>query len=425
MATHPPPPDGPHARLPHRPPVRVVGDRWSARTHEVKDFLARSRIPYHWYDPAVSPEGRRILASLPEDERARLPLLLFPDGSRLANPSPEALAEKVGMRTEPAAPFYDLVIAGCGPAGLAAAVYGGSEGLRTVIVEREAPGGQAAQSARIENYLGFPGGISGAELTERAMEQARAFGVEIVVTRAAAGLHAEGDYRGVRLDDGGELGAKAVLVATGVAWRTIDAPGCGQYLGRGVYYGAAAAEAAAVRGRDVYMLGAGNSAGQAALLLARYAKSVTMLALEEDFGERMSQYLLDRIRAAPNVTMRPCCTVESARGNERLHEITIKNVGTGETRQAACEALFVFIGAAPETEWLGDGVMRDDAGYLLTGSQVRGRWPLERDPLPRETSCPGVFAAGDVRAGAVKRVGSAVGDGSVAITSIHEYLAER
>jgi thioredoxin reductase (NADPH) len=405
--------------------VRVVGDRWSARTHEVKDFLARSRVAYQWYDPAVSHEGRGILESVPPDERGRLPLLVFPDGSRLANPTPEALAARVGMRTEPAAPFYDLVIVGSGPAGLAAAVYGASEGLRTVIVEREAPGGQAAQSARIENYLGFPEGLTGAELTRRAMEQARKFGVEVVVTRAATELHADGGFSTVRLDDGTALGAHAVLVATGVAWRTIDAPGCGDYLGRGVYYGAAAAEAAAVRGRDVYMLGAGNSAGQAALLLAGYAKSVTMLALEEDFGERMSQYLLERIRAAPNVAMRPCCTVERAVGDERLREITLKNVSTGETEAAGCEALFVFIGAAPETEWLGGEVMRDDSGYVLTGAGVRGRWPLEREPLPRETSRPGVFAAGDVRAGAVKRVGSAVGDGSVAVTSIEEYLAER
>jgi len=419
MANHPP--DAPASR----PPVRVVGDRWSARTHEVKDFLARSRVPYQWYDPAVSPEAHRILAGIPEEERARLPHLLFPDGARLADPTPEALAEKVGLSTEPAAPFYDLVIAGSGPAGLAAAVYGASEGLRTVIVEREAPGGQAAQSARIENYLGFPDGLTGAELTERALRQARKFGVEVVVTRAATGLHADGDYRTVRLDDGGELGAHAVLVATGVAWRKIDAPGCGELVGRGVYYGAAAAEAAAVRGRDVYMLGAGNSAGQAALLLARYARSVTMLALEEDFGERMSSYLLDRIRAAPNITLRPCCTVASAEGDERLRSITMQRVETGETERVACEALFVFIGAAPETEWLGDGVMRDEAGYLLTGDAARPQWPLERAPLARETSCPGVFAAGDVRAGAVKRVGSAVGDGSVAVTSIHEYLAER
>ncbi|HEX8242228.1 MAG TPA: FAD-dependent oxidoreductase [Longimicrobium sp.] len=423
MASHPP--SGSPAPHADRPPVRVVGDRWSARTHEVKDFLARSRVAYHWYDPAVSHEGRRILESVPEDERGRLPLLLFPDGSRLADPTPEALAAKVGMRTEPAAPFYDLVIVGSGPAGLAAAVYGASEGLRTVIVEREAPGGQAAQSARIENYLGFPEGLTGAELTRRALEQARKFGVEVVVTRAATGLYADGGFSTVRLDDGAGLGAHAVLVATGVAWRTIDAPGCGDFLGRGVYYGAAAAEAAAVRGRDVYMLGAGNSAGQAALLLARYAKSVTMLALEEDFGERMSQYLLERIRAAPNVATRPCCTVERAEGDERLRRITLKNVSTGQTEGTECEALFVFIGAAPETEWLGQGVMRDDSGYLLTGPQVRERWPLDREPLPRETSCPGVFAAGDVRAGAVKRVGSAVGDGSVAVTSIEEYLAER
>ncbi|MBV9111105.1 MAG: FAD-dependent oxidoreductase, partial [Gemmatimonadetes bacterium] len=273
--------------------------------------------------------------------------------------------------------------------------------------------------------LGFPDGITGAELTERALRQARKFGVEVVVTRAATGLASDGDYHAIRLDDGRELGTHALLVSTGVAWRKIDAPGCVDFVGRGVYYGAAAAEAAAVRGRDVYMLGAGNSAGQAALLLARYAKSVTMLALEEDFAERMSQYLLDRIRAAPNITLRPCCTVSSAAGRDRLESITLQRVSSGDSEQVECEALFVFIGAAPETAWLGDGVMCDEAGYVLTAAQARERWPLARDPLPRETSSPGIFAAGDVRAGAVKRVGSAVGDGSVAITSIHEYLAER
>jgi thioredoxin reductase (NADPH) len=406
--------------------LHVVGDRWSPRTHEVKDFLARSRVAYRWHDPAVSHEGRRLLAQLPEEERSHQPILFFPDGSRAANPSPGALAARLGLRTAPAAPFYDLVIVGAGPAGLAAAVYGASEGVRTVIVEREAPGGQAAQSARIENYLGFPDGISGAELTERAMAQARKFGVEVVVSRTAAGFAAEGDYRRVRLDDGGELGAHAVLVATGVQWRTIAEPGCRDLVGAGIYYGAAAAEAAAVRGRDVFILGAGNSAGQAALLLARYARSVSMLALEEDFGERMSQYLLDRVRAAPNVHMRPCCTVKSARGDGRLRTITVRNVSSGEEREEACEALFVFIGSAPGTAWLGETVRRDEKGFLFTGADVREGWTLsDRPPLPQETSCPGVFAAGDVRAGSVKRVAAAVGEGSAALQSVHAYLAER
>lgn len=406
-------------------PVRVIGDRWSAAVHEVKDFLTRRRVPYRAWDPHASPEARELLAAVPRAERGDLPIILFPDGTRLNAPSLAELAEKLGHATEATAPFYDLIVVGGGPAGLAAAVYGASEGLKTLVLDREAPGGQAAQSARIENYLGFPDGLSGAEFAQRALEQAHKFGVEVVVARAATALHAGGHYRGVRLDDGSEPGAHAVLVATGVAWTTLDVPGCPGLVGAGVYYGAAAAEAPAVRGKDVYLLGAGNSAGQAALLLARHARTVNVLAQEADFSERMSRYLYDRLRATPNVRMRPLSTVTSARGEGRLRQITVRNVESGDEAEEGCEALFVFIGAAPQTEWLGDGVLRDERGYLLTGAAVRPRWPLERAPHPRETSCPGVFAAGDVRAGAVKRVGSAVGDGSVAIQFIHEYLADR
>ncbi|HEU4557620.1 MAG TPA: FAD-dependent oxidoreductase [Longimicrobium sp.] len=405
--------------------VRVIADRWSAAAHEVKDFLTRRRVRYHAYDPQSSDEARRLLETVPEGERAKLPLVLFPDGSWLAAPSLAELAEKLGHATEAAAPFYDLLVVGGGPAGLAAAVYGASEGLRVLVLDREAPGGQAAQSARIENYLGFPDGLTGAEFAERALRQAHKFGVEVVVARAAEGFTADGDYRGVRLDDGSELGGHVVLVSTGVSWTTLDAPGCPGLVGSGVYYGAAAAEAPTVRDKDVYLLGAGNSSAQAALLLARHARTVHVLAQEADFSERMSQYLYDRLRETPNVNMRPLSTVARASGDGRLREIIVRNVESGEEAAEACEALFVFIGAAPQTEWLGDAVLRDERGYLLTGPAAKRAWRLERDPHPRETSCPGVFAAGDVRAGAVKRVGSAVGDGSVAIQFIHEYLAER
>ncbi|HET7231945.1 MAG TPA: FAD-dependent oxidoreductase [Longimicrobium sp.] len=404
--------------------VRVIADRWSAAAHEVRDFLTRRRVPYRVYDPESS-EARDLLNAVPEDDRGRLPLLLFPDGSVLAAPALAELAEKLGHATEATAPFYDLVVVGGGPAGLAAAVYGASEGLRTVVLDREAPGGQAAQSARIENYLGFPDGLSGAEFAQRALEQAHKFGVEVVVARAATGLGGDAHYHGVRLDDGNELCAHAVLVSTGVAWATLDVPGCPKLVGAGVYYGAAAAEAPTVRGKDVYLLGAGNSSGQAALLLARHARTVHILAQEADFSERMSQYLYDRLRKLPNVRLRPQSTVISTEGEGRLQHITVRNVESGQETAEACEALFVYIGAAPQTEWLGEAVMRDERGYLLTGSAVRPRWSLARDPLPRETSRPGVFAAGDVRSGAVKRVGSAVGDGSVAIQFIHEYLADR
>jgi thioredoxin reductase (NADPH) len=420
-----PRPPEPHPQHRHDQAVRVLADRWSAAAHEVKDFLTRRRVHYHAYDPETSPEARRLLESVPEAERSKLPLVLFPDGSRLAAPSLTELAAQLGHATEAAAPFYDLVVVGGGPAGLAAAVYGASEGLRVLVLDREAPGGQAAQSARIENYLGFPDGLSGAEFAQRALEQAHKFGVEVVVARAACGFTADGDYRGVRLDDGSELDAHAVLVSTGVSWTTLDVPGCPGLVGSGVYYGAAAAEVPTVRGRDVYLLGAGNSSGQAALLLARHARTVHILAQEPDFSERMSQYLYDRLRAQPNIRMRPSSTVARAHGEGRLREIIVRNVESGDEAAEACEALFVFIGAAPQTEWLGEAVQRDERGYLLTGPAAKSTWRLERDPHPRETSCAGVFAAGDVRAGAVKRVGSAVGDGSVAIQFIHEYLAER
>ena len=412
-------------RAPDRPaPVRVLGHRWAPRTHDLKDFLARSRVPYLSLDPGESDAGRRLLEEMGKD--AKLPVLLFPDGSRLDDPSDAQVAAKIGLDTEADEPFYDLVIVGAGPAGLAAAVYGASEGLRTLVVERQAPGGQAGQSARIENYLGFPEGLSGGELARRAVEQAAKFAVELVVTRAARSLRAEGPYRVLALDDGTEVAAHAVLLATGVEWRTLDAPGCGALVGAGIYYGAAAAEAAAVRGRDVYMLGAGNSAGQAALLLARYARSVTLVALEEAITEKMSQYLVERVEDTPNVRVRPCCTVDSASGEGRLETLTLRNVKTDETEVVPAEALFVFIGAAPETEWLEGAVARDEKGYVLTGRRLpKEAWTLGREPGVLETAMPGVFAAGDVRAGSVKRVGAAVGEGSMALQLIHEYLADR
>ena len=412
------------ARRERPAPVRVVGYRWAPRTHEVKDFLARCRAPYLWSDPAESAWARELM----EEAGAggdRLPLLVFPDGTRLFAPTDPEIAGKIGLDTDPDERFYDLVIVGAGPAGLAAAVYGASEGLRTLIVEREAPGGQAGQAARIENYLGFPEGLSGSDLARRAVEQAEKFGVEVVVTRRAAGLSADGDYRRLTLDDGRQVGAHAVLLATGVEWRTLDAPGCGDLVGSGIYYGAAAAEAAAVRGRDVYLLGAGNSAGQAALLLARYAKSVTLLAPEATLEEKMSRYLVERVEAAPNVAFRPGCLVTSAAGDgRRLRSITIRRTENEAEETVDTDALFVFIGAAPRTEWLEGAVDRDESGYVLCGRRSDG-WPLERAPYLLETSLPGVFAAGDVRAGSVKRVGSAVGEGSMAVQFIHEYLADR
>ncbi|HEX2188325.1 MAG TPA: FAD-dependent oxidoreductase, partial [Longimicrobiaceae bacterium] len=383
-----------------------------------------------WIDLERGGRGRALLeeAGAPED---RLPVLLFPDGTWLAEPDDAEIAERIGLHTEAERPFYDLIVVGGGPAGLAAAVYAASEGLRTLIVEQEAPGGQAGQSAAIENYLGFPEGITGAELARRAVAQAERFGVEILAARKVERIRAGEAYRYVVLDEGDELRCHALLLATGVAWRVLDAPGCPRLVGAGVYYGAAGAEAHAAAGQDVYLLGGGNSAGQAALLLARYARSVTMLVLEDSIEERMSQYLVDRIRRAPNVHVRTGHTVVEAHGEGRLEKITIQEVATGNTETALANALFVFIGAAPQTEWLAGVLERDEDGYVLCGAEMlreddRPRsWPLGRDPYLLETSVPGVFVAGDVRSGSVKRVASAVGEGSMAVTFVHQYLRDR
>jgi thioredoxin reductase (NADPH) len=411
-------------------PLRLIGFQWSPKTHEIKDYLARSRVAYDWLDLERDPRAREALAraGLGTD---RLPALLFADGSALSDPSDEELAEKIGLSTETEAPFYDLIVVGGGPAGLAAAVYAASEGLRTLIIERDAPGGQAGQSAAIENYLGFPDGVSGSELAQRAQAQAEKFGVEILAAHEAVRLVAEHGYRCITLQDGQELGCRAVLLAMGVAWRTLDAPGCPALVGAGIYYGAASAEATALVDRDVYMLGGGNSAGQAAMHLARYARSVTMLALEESIEERMSKYLVERIHRTPNIRVRPCCTITEAGGEKCLERVTIENVQTGERETVPADALYVFIGASPETDWLADIVARDEQGYLLTGDELTRvgedgpRWTLERAPYLLETTVPGVFAAGDIRAGSVKRVASAIGEGSMAVQFIHQYLAEQ
>jgi thioredoxin reductase (NADPH) len=412
------------------PTVQVIGFQWSRQAHEIKDFLARNRVPYVWVDWERETETRRQ-AEAEGVEVGALPVVRFPDGITLSQPSDGQMAERIGLSTEAESPFYDLIIVGGGPAGLAAAVYGASEGLRTLIIEQEAPGGQAGQSARIENYLGFPEGLSGGDLARRAVEQADKFGVEILAARQVTGLRAEGPYRVISLDDGSELGCHTVLLSTGVAWRTLDAPGCQTLIGAGVYYGAASAEAESFRDQDVYLLGGGNSAGQAAMLLSRYARSVTMLALEETLSERMSQYLLERIENTDNIHTRPCCTIDRATGDGRLETITIRNVKTEEEETVDANGLFVFIGAAPETDWLESVVARDEQGYILCGAALnaedgnRHGWPLRRDPFLLESSLPGVFVAGDVRAGSVKRVGAAVGEGSMAIQFIHQYLSER
>ena len=405
--------------------VEVIGDQWAPRCHDVKDLLARHRIPYRWVD-LESEEAEA--AELTEEDLAGLPVLRFPDGSKLHDPDDEQLAEKLGFNTKPDLRFYDLAIIGGGPAGLTAGVYASSEGLRTVIIESDAPGGQAGTSALIENYFGFPEGISGAELASRAVQQTRKFGAEILMTHSAAGLRAEGDYRIVELDDGSEITCHCVLIAIGVRYRKLEAEGAERLTGAGVYYGTPTAEASRFRDEDISLLGGGNSAAQAALLLARYAKKVRMMTLEESFEKTMSKYLLDRIKSTPAIELIPAASVTEVHGDDHLEAITIER-GDGEPEKIETKALFIWIGASPQTEWLSDSLARDDEGYVLTGRDLNRKhlegWANGNYPYHLETSLPGVFAAGDVRHGSVKRVGSAVGEGSMAVQFIHEYLREK
>ncbi|HEX6922146.1 MAG TPA: FAD-dependent oxidoreductase, partial [Actinomycetes bacterium] len=407
--------------------VRVVGHRWSERSYEVKTFLARNHVPYRWLDIDRDDEAQRLqdLAQARVDD---LPLVLVPDGEPLRAPSARDLADALGLRTRAEQPLYDLCIVGAGPAGLAAAVYAASEGLRAVVVEREAPGGQAGQSASIENYLGFPKGLSGADLTHRAVAQAARFGAEMVLARDVVSLEARGPVRAVRFDDSGEIEARAVLVATGVSYRRLEAPGMAQLSGRGVYYGASASDAAQCQGDEVYVVGAANSAGQAALNLARYAKRVVMVVRAGALESTMSLYLNARIRAIQNIEVRLRSEVVAARGDGHLEAITLADRDTGGREEVPTSWLFVFIGASPRTDWLGSEVARDDKGFVITGqdlfaSSQTPSWPLTRAPFALESSVPGVFAAGDVRLDSMKRVASAVGEGAMSVYLVHRYLA--
>jgi thioredoxin reductase (NADPH) len=405
------------------PGLRLVGHRFSAEAHATRDFLARNGVPYRWLDIA-DPEARNLMAAARRDE-AELPVLVFEDGETLVRPSQSEIAARVGLRTQATLPFYDLAILGGGPAGLAAAVYGASEGLRTLLVERHAAGGQAGQSSRIENYLGFPSGLSGADLARRATAQARRLGAEMLTAREVIAIRENGPSRVVVLDDGEEIGSHSVLVATGVHYARLEAPGIEPLTGSGVYYGAAPAEAADVEGEDVVVVGAANSAGQAVVDLAAKARRVTVVCRAEGLEKSMSHYLVERIRSLPNVEVRTHAVVAAASGDGRLEDLTIA-VGDREERLTAAAA-FVFIGARPQTDWLGDAVARDAAGFIVSGASVqriegRHRWRLERDPFPLETSLPGVFVAGDVRDQSIKRVASAVGEGSMAVQLVHQYL---
>jgi thioredoxin reductase (NADPH) len=401
-----------------------MGSRWSPQSYNVRDFLARNQVPYQWVDIDQDAAAREIVTGI-AGESPLLPVVIFPDGSHLVAPGTTELASKAGMQTAATRPFYDVVIVGGGPAGLANAVYAASEGLRTLLIEQHAPGGQAGSSSFIENYLGFPGGLTGADLASRAVAQARRFGVEMLVGQPVAGFRREDPFRIVALANGSEVSCHALVLATGMAVRELELPGVKPLIGTGIYYGASMSEAALYRDQDVAIVGGANSAGQGALFFSRYARNVIMLVHANALSPRMSRYLVDRIEATSNIRVITDVELTEACGEKRLEKVGLRENATGATRSIDVAAMFVYIGVAPRTEQFAEFVTLDDKGFILTGPDLpRGNraWPLERDPLMFETSVPGVFAAGDVRSGANRRIAAAVGEGSAAIYSVHRYL---
>ncbi|HEY7209438.1 MAG TPA: FAD-dependent oxidoreductase [Bryobacteraceae bacterium] len=418
----------------YRPPfegVRVIGTRWSPKSYELRDFLARNQVPYQWLDADTAdriPDVRRVIASF--GHTPKLPAILFQNGQALEGPDPQEVAEKLGLRTRAGLNFYDVAIVGGGPAGLAASVYGASEGLKTLMVEREAPGGQAGLSSRIENYLGFPSGLSGSVFARRAVDQARRFGVEIVSPQEATAVRVDGSYKYVRLSDGSEISCHALIFALGVQWRKMGIPGEDRLQGAGVYYGAGSTEAFSCRDEDVYLVGGANSAGQAALYFSKYARRVTMLVRGPSLAATMSQYLIDQIGQTENITVELQTRILEVHGEDHLEAITVACDKSGSVDRIPASSLFIFIGAQPRTEWLDGLIERDQRGFIITGQDLmrdgkrpRG-WEADRDPGLLETSVPGVFAVGDVRHGSIKRVASGVGEGSVAIQFVHQYLSK-
>ena len=412
----------------YKPPfdgLRVLGPRYTLRDHQVRDFLSRNRVPYVWLDPEQSAEGVDLLTRFHLDDH-KLPVVLFGDGSYLVQPGQIELANKIGLRTEAKEKFYDLVVLGAGPAGLAAAVYGASEGLTTLVIDNGTPGGQAGSSSRIENYLGFPEGVSGQLLAERALIQATRLGAELM-TNKVNGIRSDHNYNIVQLSDGQEVSCQSCLIATGVSYRYLDVPGVERLTGAGVYYGATMTEAKSCAQEDVYIVGGANSAGQAAMYFSKYARKVTMLVRADDLQKSMSKYLIDQIKATSNIEVEGCCQVVEAMGEDRLSCLRLS--GKGGERVVPANGLYIFIGAVPNTDWLPGTIMRDANGFLLSGSDLKvdgkmGKtWNQPRDPYLLETSVPGIFVAGDVRHGSVKRVASAVGEGSIAVQFVHQYLA--
>jgi len=417
----------------YRPPfagLRLLGNRWSPKSYELRDFLARNHVPYQWMDAEAAEHDAEVRKAVEQagEDAAHLPVVFFQDGSHLREPNQQELAERVGLSTHALTDFYDVVIVGGGPSGLAAAVYGASEGLKTVIVEREAPGGQAGLSSRIENYLGFPSGLSGGDLARRAVTQAKRFGVEIISPQEVKSVRIEGPYRIVTLAGGAEISCHALLLAMGVQWRKLDVPGVDQLQGAGVYYGAGTTEAMSCRDEDVYIVGGANSAGQSAMFFSKFAKRIVMLVRGPSLNATMSQYLIDQIHQTPNIEVEFHSSVVAALGTERLERISILCSASNETTTVPASSLFIFIGAMPNTDWLNGVVERDDKGFILTGADLKRNgklpetWMMDRDPGLLETSVPGIFAVGDVRKGSVKRVASGVGEGSIAIQFVHQYL---
>ncbi|MFN7915117.1 MAG: FAD-dependent oxidoreductase [Vicinamibacterales bacterium] len=414
--------------LPEARGLRLVGDQWSPRTHAVKDFLSANLFPFKWLDATLHPDARPLLESAgvaPQD----LPALFFEDGTVMRDPQPRDVAARLGRSMSAAAELYDLVIVGAGPAGLAAAVYGASEGLKTLLLDCHAPGGQAGSSSRIENYLGFPTGVSGSELTRRAVAQAERLGAEILVPLEVAGVRIEDGYKRVTLSDEREIVARSLLASTGMSYRQHPAPGIPEHTGSGVYYGAATTEAPAFAGKRVFVVGGGNSAGQGALYLARYASEVNIVIRRESLAATMSQYLIDQLAKTPNVRLRVYTDLVGVEGSGHVEHVALTDVSTGATALEEADAIFVFIGTRPRSEWLPDSVLRDPKGFVLTGRELMvadafpRMWKEARQPLLLETSVPGIFAAGDVRAGAMNRVAAAVGEGSMTVRLVHEYLA--
>ncbi|MDJ0724311.1 MAG: FAD-dependent oxidoreductase [Prochloraceae cyanobacterium] len=418
--------------------IRVIGDRWSPQCHQIKDFLARQQVPYRWLDVEKEAEAKQLIDC---SQSTKLPLVILPDGDRLEKPTNVQIAEKIGLQTKAEKPFYDLTIIGGGPAGLAAAVYGASEGLRTVLIERQAPGGQAGTSSRIENYLGFPVGLSGADLARRAVAQAKRFGVEILTPTEAVSIDPLYNYRIVKLKDGKEIASHSIILSLGVSWRRLNIPSIDRLTGAGVYYGAAQTEAISCQDEHVYVVGGANSAGQGAMYFSKFASKVTILVRGESLTKSMSQYLIDQIDETPNIEVKVHSSVIEAIGENSLEAIAIENSQTGAVEKVPTNALFIFIGAVPHTDWLDGIVQRDDRGFILTGKDLekidphlanRNRnlsprpkgWKLDREPFLLETSIPGIFAVGDVRHNSVKRVASAVGEGSICVQFVHRYLAE-